>query len=68
VPSSPPRSRRQGVWRPGDDRHPAAPILRNELTRARGLTDRPIAVNALLPFARPEHWDVAREADAVVTF
>ena len=44
------------------------PVLRKELIRARGLTDRAIAINILLPFARPEHWDVAREADAVVTF
>jgi NAD(P)H-dependent flavin oxidoreductase YrpB (nitropropane dioxygenase family) len=42
--------------------------LRQELARARGLTDRPIAINLLLPFARREHWAVAREADAVVTF
>jgi NAD(P)H-dependent flavin oxidoreductase YrpB (nitropropane dioxygenase family) len=45
-----------------------APLLRRELTRARDLTDGPIAVNLLLPFTRPEHWDVARDADAVVTF
>jgi NAD(P)H-dependent flavin oxidoreductase YrpB (nitropropane dioxygenase family) len=28
----------------------------------------PIAVNLLLPFARREHWDVAADADVVVTF
>src|SRR5436305_9626910 len=45
-----------------------APRLARELTRARGLTDRPLAINLLLPFTREEHWDVARKADAVVTF
>jgi nitronate monooxygenase len=42
--------------------------LRRELARARDATGRPIAVNLLLPFTRPEHWEVARDADAVVTF
>jgi nitronate monooxygenase len=42
--------------------------LRRELTRAREATDRPIAINLLLPFTRPAHWAVAAEADAVVTF
>lgn len=45
-----------------------AELLRRELGRARELTDRPVAVNLLLPFTRAEHWEVAREADAVVTF
>lgn len=45
-----------------------APLLQRALARARKLTSRPIAVNLLLPFTRPEHWDVAAEADAVVTF
>jgi NAD(P)H-dependent flavin oxidoreductase YrpB (nitropropane dioxygenase family) len=43
-------------------------LLRKELERARRLTDRPIAVNLLLPFARAEHWSTARDADVVVTF
>jgi NAD(P)H-dependent flavin oxidoreductase YrpB (nitropropane dioxygenase family) len=42
--------------------------LRKELGRARQLTAKPLAVNILLPFARAEHWAVAEEADAVVTF
>jgi NAD(P)H-dependent flavin oxidoreductase YrpB (nitropropane dioxygenase family) len=46
---------------------PAA-LLQRALARARTLTARPIAVNLLLPFTRPEHWGVAAEADAVVTF
>jgi nitronate monooxygenase len=46
---------------------PAA-LLQRALARARKLTSRPIAINLLLPFTRPEHWDVAAEADAVVTF
>ena len=41
---------------------------RTELSRARDLTGKPVAINILLPFARPEHWEVAAEADAVVTF
>jgi nitronate monooxygenase len=28
----------------------------------------PVAVNMLLPFTRPAHWEAARDADAVVTF
>lgn len=42
--------------------------LSRELSRARSLTGRPVAVNLLLPFARPAHWRAAAEADAVVTF
>jgi nitronate monooxygenase len=42
--------------------------LQGELADARRLTDRPIAVNLLLPFARRAHRRVAAEADAVVTF
>ena len=43
-------------------------VLERELEKARELTARPVAVNLLLPFARPAHWRVARRADAVVTF
>ena len=39
-----------------------------QLAAARERTDKPIAVNLLLPFARGAHWEVAREADVVVTF
>jgi nitronate monooxygenase len=46
---------------------PAA-FLRRELRRARDATAAPVAINLLLPFARREHWEVAREADAVITF
>jgi nitronate monooxygenase len=42
--------------------------LASELAQARQVTSAPIAVNLLLPFARSEHWRVAAEADAVVTF
>jgi NAD(P)H-dependent flavin oxidoreductase YrpB (nitropropane dioxygenase family) len=42
--------------------------LRSELAAAWRLTDRPIALNVLLPFARRGHWAVAAEADVVVTF
>ncbi len=42
--------------------------LRRELATARRLTAKPIAVNLLLPFTRQAHWEVAEEADVVVTF
>lgn len=45
----------------------AAPIAR-ELRAARQLTDRPLAVNILLPFARRDWFEAAAAADAVVTF
>lgn len=44
------------------------PMLRAELAGHRERSRRPVAVNVLLPFARRGHWEVAREADAVVTF
>ncbi|MGI8846510.1 MAG: NAD(P)H-dependent flavin oxidoreductase [Thermoleophilaceae bacterium] len=43
-------------------------MLRAELDAHRERTEGPVAVNLLLPFARAEHWAVARDADAVVTF
>jgi hypothetical protein len=42
--------------------------LRSEIAAARGLSDRPLAVNLLLPFARRAHFEAASEADVVVTF
>jgi NAD(P)H-dependent flavin oxidoreductase YrpB (nitropropane dioxygenase family) len=45
----------------------AAAVTR-ELRAARRLTDRPIAVNLLLPFARGDSFAAAAEADVVVTF
>jgi nitronate monooxygenase len=39
-----------------------------EIAAARRLTAKPVAVNLLLPFARPSDWQAARAADAVVTF
>ena len=42
--------------------------LRREIAAARRLTDRPLAVNLLLPFARRAHFEAASEADVVVTF
>lgn len=45
---------------------PAA--IERELAAARALTDRPIAVNLLLPFARRSWFEAAAKADAVVTF
>ncbi len=45
----------------------AIPIAR-ELRAARLLTDKPIAVNLLLPFARESWFEVAADADVVVTF
>jgi nitronate monooxygenase len=43
--------------------------LRQEIRKARErLNGQPVAVNLLLPFARQTHFDVASEADLVVTF
>jgi NAD(P)H-dependent flavin oxidoreductase YrpB (nitropropane dioxygenase family) len=42
--------------------------LAAEIAAARALTDRPLAVNLLLPFARSAHFQVASRADALVTF
>jgi nitronate monooxygenase len=42
--------------------------LRAEVAAARRLTDRPLAVNLLLPFARSGHFEAASESDLVVTF
>ena len=46
----------------------APDALRKELAAARRLTDRPVAVNLLLPFARRAHYQAAADADLVVTF
>lgn len=45
-----------------------AAAIERELTAARGLTDRPLAVNLLLPFARRNWFEATAQADAVVTF
>jgi nitronate monooxygenase len=45
-----------------------AAAIERELTAARALTDRPIAVNLLLPFARRGWFEAASAADVVVTF
>ena len=45
-----------------------AHVLRGEISSARRMTDRPIAANLLLPFARRRHFEAASEADVVVTF
>jgi nitronate monooxygenase len=42
--------------------------LREEIAAARRLTEKPIAVNLLLPFARTAHFEAADDADVVVTF
>jgi len=42
--------------------------LRREIAAARALTDRPLAVNLLLPFARRAHFEAASQAEVVVTF
>jgi NAD(P)H-dependent flavin oxidoreductase YrpB (nitropropane dioxygenase family) len=46
----------------------AADALGAEIAAARKLTRRPIAVNLLLPFARRRHFEVASQADVLVTF
>src|SRR4051812_3388448 len=45
-----------------------AESIREELAAARALTDRPIAVNVLLPLAHRSWFAAAAQADAVVTF
>lgn len=45
-----------------------AAAIERELTAARALTDRPLAVNVLLPFARRDWFEAAAAADVVVTF
>ena len=45
-----------------------AAAIERELTAARALTDRPIAVNLLLPFARRDWFEAAAAADVVITF
>ena len=42
--------------------------IAEELAAARSLTERPIAVNLLLPFAEPSWFEAAAGADVVVTF
>ncbi len=42
--------------------------IARQLADVRRRTDRPVAVNLLLPFARAAHWRAASEADVVVTF
>ena len=46
----------------------AADWMRAEIASVRERTDRPVAANLLLPFARREHWEAAETADVVVTF
>jgi len=45
-----------------------AEAIERELAAARRLTDRPIAVNLILHFARPSWFRAADQADVVVTF
>ena len=42
--------------------------LRRQIAAVRGVSDRPLAVNLLLPFAHRAHFEAASEADVVVTF
>jgi NAD(P)H-dependent flavin oxidoreductase YrpB (nitropropane dioxygenase family) len=41
--------------------------LRAEIAVVRALTSMPVAANLIVPLARRAHWDVASEADVVVT-
>jgi nitronate monooxygenase len=45
-----------------------AESIERELAAGRALTDRPLAVNLLLPFARRDWFAAAAKADVVVTF
>ena len=47
---------------------PGAEAIAAEIASVRRLTDRPIAVNLLLPFARRSWFAAASDADLVVTF
>jgi nitronate monooxygenase len=47
---------------------PGAQAIARELRAARALTDKPLAVNLLLPFARRDWFAAAAAADVVVTF
>jgi NAD(P)H-dependent flavin oxidoreductase YrpB (nitropropane dioxygenase family) len=42
--------------------------LRREIAAFRALSPKPLAVNLLLPFARTGHFEVAAEAEVLVTF
>ena len=41
--------------------------LRAEIAAARAQTSKPLAVNLIVPLTRRSHWEVASEADVVVT-
>ena len=41
--------------------------LRAEIAAARARTAKPLAVNLIVPLARRDHWEVAGQADVVVT-
>ena len=41
--------------------------LRRELAAARRLTGKPLSVNLIVPYARRGHWEVAADADVLVT-
>lgn len=45
-----------------------AAAIERELAAARALTDAPVAVNVLLPFARRDWFEAASRADVLVTF
>lgn len=46
----------------------APATLHTLIDATRKVTDKPIAVNLLLPFARKAHWSAAGSADVIVTF
>lgn len=46
----------------------APATMAQQVAAVRRRTDRPVAVNLLLPFAREAHWRAAAQADVVVTF
>jgi NAD(P)H-dependent flavin oxidoreductase YrpB (nitropropane dioxygenase family) len=56
-----------GILAPGTLRAEMA-AARERLGGEQGSTSKPVAVNLLLPFTRRAHWEVAGEADVVVTF
>lgn len=48
------------AWLPVD-------TLRSQLATARSLTSKPVSINLIVPQASRRHWQVANEADLVVT-
>src|SRR5688500_114592 len=42
-------------------------MLRAEIAKVRAQTPKPLAVNIIVPLAQRAHWEIASQADVVVT-